>query len=277
MGRKTGCGGDVGGRVRSMILRRIIEHFRKQEWTAIAIDFVIVVVGVFIGIQVSNWNETRKDRSVEHALLQRLHTETRELLAITREEFRVHRERVAPSQTVNPVLFSQEAARPLTVKECEWIAGSHIYRRPTDELPVLDEMLATGQLNLIEDQAVKEHLRKYILFRERERGNHVERTNELFRLYSRHPEQITVARAPMEDGYEGRWTFLSGEGFRWVLNCNVDKMRSSASFLNDYVDNTARNANVLETFARREQQLVALEAALAAKLGIQPQREAPTP
>ncbi len=30
-----------------MILRRVIGHFRRQEWTAIAIDFVIVVVGVF--------------------------------------------------------------------------------------------------------------------------------------------------------------------------------------------------------------------------------------
>ena len=35
-----------------MILRRVIGHFRRQEWTAIAIDFVIVVVGVFVGIQV---------------------------------------------------------------------------------------------------------------------------------------------------------------------------------------------------------------------------------
>ena len=33
-----------------MILRRIIAHFRKQEWTAIALDFVIVVVGVFVGL-----------------------------------------------------------------------------------------------------------------------------------------------------------------------------------------------------------------------------------
>jgi len=34
-----------------MILRRIIAHFRKQEWTAIGIDFVIVVVGVLVGLQ----------------------------------------------------------------------------------------------------------------------------------------------------------------------------------------------------------------------------------
>lgn len=42
-----------------MLLRRVIEHVKRQEWTAIAIDFVIVVVGVFIGIQVANWNESR--------------------------------------------------------------------------------------------------------------------------------------------------------------------------------------------------------------------------
>ena len=42
-----------------MILRRVISHVRNQEWTAIAIDFLIVVVGVFFGIQVSNWNEDR--------------------------------------------------------------------------------------------------------------------------------------------------------------------------------------------------------------------------
>ena len=40
-----------------MLLRRVIEHVKSQNWTAIALDFVIVVVGVFIGIQVSNWNE----------------------------------------------------------------------------------------------------------------------------------------------------------------------------------------------------------------------------
>jgi hypothetical protein len=44
-----------------MILRRFIAHFGKQEWTAIFLDFVIVVVGVFIGIQVSNLNAARAE------------------------------------------------------------------------------------------------------------------------------------------------------------------------------------------------------------------------
>ena len=55
-----------------MILRRIIAHFRKQEWTAIFLDFLIVVVGVFIGIQVSNWNAAQGDRVREAAYLREL-------------------------------------------------------------------------------------------------------------------------------------------------------------------------------------------------------------
>lgn len=45
-----------------MILRRIIEHLRKQEWTAIGLDLLIVVLGVFIGMQVSNWNAAQADQ-----------------------------------------------------------------------------------------------------------------------------------------------------------------------------------------------------------------------
>jgi len=60
-----------------MILRRVIAHFRKQEWTAIFLDFVIVVVGVFVGLQVNNWNEARQARDAEAALLDRLEDEFR--------------------------------------------------------------------------------------------------------------------------------------------------------------------------------------------------------
>lgn len=48
-----------------MLLRRITEHVKAQNWTAVALDFVIVVVGVFIGIQVANWNDALTDRSRE--------------------------------------------------------------------------------------------------------------------------------------------------------------------------------------------------------------------
>src|SRR4051812_39978670 len=60
----------IGGH--RMILRRITEHLKQQHWTAIAIDLGIVVLGVFIGLQVNNWNEARNDRARERIYLERL-------------------------------------------------------------------------------------------------------------------------------------------------------------------------------------------------------------
>jgi len=47
-----------------MLLRRITKHVKDQNWFAVGIDFVIVVIGVFIGIQVANWNDVRVERSI---------------------------------------------------------------------------------------------------------------------------------------------------------------------------------------------------------------------
>ncbi len=54
-----------------MFLRRIVEHLKAQHWTAVALDFAVVVVGVFIGTQVSNWNQDRiEKREAERLLLE---------------------------------------------------------------------------------------------------------------------------------------------------------------------------------------------------------------
>jgi hypothetical protein len=46
-----------------MIVRRIREHAVHHNWFAAAIDFLIVVIGVYLGIQASNWNQTRETRA----------------------------------------------------------------------------------------------------------------------------------------------------------------------------------------------------------------------
>ena len=55
-----------------MILRRLTENLRAQNWTAIAIEFLIVVIGVFIGTQVSNWNQARIEQRETDRMLEQL-------------------------------------------------------------------------------------------------------------------------------------------------------------------------------------------------------------
>jgi len=64
-----------------MILRRVIKHVRNQEWTAVFLDFIIVVVGILIAFQITNWSEGRNDKAEYARALDRLHIETTTNLA----------------------------------------------------------------------------------------------------------------------------------------------------------------------------------------------------
>ena len=58
-----------------MILRRIAQHVREQNWTAVGIDFLIVVLGVLVGLQAHNWNEARQTERDVRALVQNIRGE----------------------------------------------------------------------------------------------------------------------------------------------------------------------------------------------------------
>ncbi len=45
-----------------MLLRRIVEHLKTQSWNALFLEFVIVVIGVFVGLQAQEWSAEREDR-----------------------------------------------------------------------------------------------------------------------------------------------------------------------------------------------------------------------
>ena len=46
-----------------MLLRRITQHVKDQNWFAVALDFVIVVAGIWVALFVSSWSETRQKQA----------------------------------------------------------------------------------------------------------------------------------------------------------------------------------------------------------------------
>ena len=61
-----------------MILRRLRDNLKTQNWTTIAIELAIVIVGVFVGNQVSNWNQARLEKQATNRMLDQLRPELRD-------------------------------------------------------------------------------------------------------------------------------------------------------------------------------------------------------
>ncbi len=142
-----------------MILRRVIAHFRKQEWTAIAIDFVIVVVGVFIGIQVSNWNAARADDARARGYLERI-------AADVDADIAGYRNRIDFWNKVSAYgakgLAYADGARAATQWDIllAYFQASQVAEFWTTQT-TYDELKSAGELGLIADLKLRERLAKY--------------------------------------------------------------------------------------------------------------------
>lgn len=60
-----------------MFIRKLSRSLKSQNWTETWIEFVLLIIGVFLGIQVSNWNQDRIDARAEAVMLERLEEDFR--------------------------------------------------------------------------------------------------------------------------------------------------------------------------------------------------------
>jgi hypothetical protein len=137
-----------------MLLRRVIEHVREQNWSAIAIDFIIVVVGVFIGIQVSNWNGERATDRQAARFTANLEADLRE--EAWRYQFLVeyNLDVLAASETAVDALVGTAPLSDQALLVSAYRATQ--YKQASQRRATYDELIATGTIGLIRDQTLRE-------------------------------------------------------------------------------------------------------------------------
>jgi hypothetical protein len=69
-----------------MLLRRFISNVRDRDWGLVVAELLVVVVGVFIGIQVANWNEARLANVRKTQIIEALTTDLNDAIKV-QEQF----------------------------------------------------------------------------------------------------------------------------------------------------------------------------------------------
>lgn len=52
-----------------MIIRRLVQSIREQNWFSVVLEVAVVVVGIFIGLQVDDWNQQRIEQERDQRAL----------------------------------------------------------------------------------------------------------------------------------------------------------------------------------------------------------------
>jgi len=159
-----------------MIVRKLAEAMRQQNWFTVVLEILIVVIGLFIGLQVDDWNQRRIDRSTEAAYL-------RELL----EDFEANRASLEKtSQRLETILRNTNALLGQSVlEEPDWtIAQLNDAFVWTQNMPAFIAVVRTyinltgsGDLRLIRNRELKNDLAQY--FAESDLTVLVQNTHEL--------------------------------------------------------------------------------------------------
>lgn len=150
-----------------MILRRLGAAMRSQDWFTVAIEFVIVVAGVFFALQVDNWNETRTDRERARAYRARIISDLKN--DIVELEKRKAFWSVAEEEGRIALAYAEEGRLP---EEGSWgvlralLHASQVWRFVFNQTTYL-EMRSAGDLRLIGDTQLRSNLAYYVTVAER--------------------------------------------------------------------------------------------------------------
>lgn len=244
-----------------MLFRRIAEHVKHQNWTAVGLDFVIVVVGVFFGMQVQSLYEEGARQNADKQYLERLHREVIELKEIRAELIEPRRKNLTALTQAAEIVFGDGEPRNLTTLECTSIHLSHIYASPTFDLPTVSELISAGRLDTLSSSSVREAIVHYTQGAARAENLLEAVSNGRLMLSREYPELIALDA--LDRGDLGLIVPTSS------AECDVAGMRANQGFLNSFADNIDRSATYFGfSFDETSARLEALHTALDEELGL---------
>lgn len=181
-----------------MIIRKFIRHLREQDWFAAGIDFFIVVLGIFVALQVDNFNKELQARADEQAYMQRLLDD-----AIYNEKqinnvIQAHKSRAVRAKAGLDVLMDVDA-QP---KDQEALIFNMMMSVDIASVKLshgaYSELISTGKLGLLTDEKLKKLLQE-----EFATNRFVDGSLDIFRRLSTSPIAPTFKHISYTEGDNG--------------------------------------------------------------------------
>lgn len=200
-----------------MILRRITLHVKDQNWFAVFLDFFIVVVGILIAFQITNWNERQVSKHQAQRLLATLNTD---LQAMRKHVDDLKNRSYQNSLSLHALLTQLENGEIVEKQTVDNTINNanNMYLIPEPPLS-LQEMMTSGKLDLLESATLRASLREFFSRSSRNLIANTYLANEFSRSSEKLSHFFIVHRAP---------SLQVGRDFLPVTDVEIDALWADA-------------------------------------------------
>ncbi|MEN1728696.1 MAG: hypothetical protein AAGJ52_09670 [Pseudomonadota bacterium] len=144
-----------------------MKHVHEQNWFAVGIDFLIVVIGVFIGIQVANWNAQRLEDRQESRLIQRLIVDFERISVDAQQSLSFHSDRLSEFQTLVSALREGKLLEEDRAAVHRALYLGFTLQTSADRSGTFTELLSSGRAYLLKDENLVNEMVAYEDFLQR--------------------------------------------------------------------------------------------------------------
>lgn len=144
-----------------MLLRRVSQDLRSQNWVGFGIDLAIVVLGIFLGLQASQWYEHRQDIGVERTILERLGEDFESIEAAAQSAVRFHQEQIVALEQMQDALRDGEMDPVAEPQFLTGLSDAMGYDLGPGRSGTYVEILSSGYFRLLRSQELRKALTEY--------------------------------------------------------------------------------------------------------------------
>ena len=226
-----------------MLLRKLAVAVQRQDWFTVLLEIFIVMVGIFLGLQASAWNQSRIDRAEEAVFLAALYDD---ILALEKNSSALVDLRVEELKAIaasSDVLFGKVAWRELTEFECDAISTSHSPGIVATSLPSWAALRDAGRTGIVSNADLRRDLAT--LTQKRESLDRITSVAEQanFDLLSMHPELFSKAPVRTELPETPERIYFITES-----SCDAKALSQNQAAMNRLATNLNRFSSVVSRF-----------------------------
>jgi hypothetical protein len=141
-----------------MIVERISTSLAKRDWTTVLVELSVVVIGIFLGLQASNWNDARKAEADGYFYLDLLERQLTDIIRRDDEHVALMTETNAQVEQVAKLLY----ADTWTDEEFQQFKDRHwsiyVAFRELQRPHALRQLLDAGKIDLVRSRHLQERL-----------------------------------------------------------------------------------------------------------------------